>query len=77
MHAAAAPPSTEQVILVGDPGALNVSVTGDGTVEPGVGEVIVTGGGHPTVKVTTADPVPAAFVALTTIVCEPLGDADF
>ena len=67
LQAAAAPPSTEQVMLVGEPVVLNVIVGVVSLVTaPLAGEVIVTTGAATTVKVVEAEPVlPAWSVAVT------------
>ena len=52
--------------------ATNVALNGEETAPPFTGDVIVaTGATESTVKLTTADPVPCGFVALTWTVCAP------
>jgi hypothetical protein len=73
VQAAAAPPSTAQVVVVEVVSLTEkFNVTGEPTVEPLAGELIVTTGlTLSTVKVTEAVPVPAALVAETITVWLP------
>jgi hypothetical protein len=75
VHAAAAAPSTEQVVPVTEvvaSVAVKFNATGEPTVEPLVGAVIVTTGlTESIVKLRVALPEPAALVAVTVTVWLP------